>query len=140
MSRPNRVRGASLSRLARLVLVCAVLASSGVAACASSSGSGRSGAGGNRNFISSEDLRALPPMNALQAVERLRGQWTRIRNAGTPSVHVDGRFTGGLEVLSAYNLEEVEEIRYRPARDATTLYGTNYPAGVIEITTRRGKR
>ncbi len=110
----------------------------GVASCATGGGADSSGQrGGSRDLISSEDLRALPPMNALQAVRRLRGRWLQVRNSGAPSVHVDGRFSGTLLVLENFPVQEVEQMQYRNARDATTLYGTNYPAGVIELTTRR---
>lgn len=126
----KRVRFAVLSAFALVALA-------GAAACASSGGSS-GGPRTDRDLISSEELRGLPPMNALQAVRRLRGRWLQQRNAGAPSVHVDGRFTGQLGVLEQYEIGEVQELRFRPAREATTLYGTNYPAGVIEITTRRG--
>lgn len=134
----HAVQRPTLSRVRFVVLSAfALVAFAGVAACASSGG-GSGGPRTDRDLISSEELRALPPMNALQAVRRLRGRWLQQRNAGAPSVHVDGRFTGQLGVLEQYEISEVQELRFRPAREATTLYGTNYPAGVIEITTRRG--
>ena len=112
-----------------------------VVACASGSSSGNDGTEAaprrRRNRISREELAETPPGDLFLTVQRLRPQWLGRRGIGGPAVHVDGRFSGHLEVLQTIDVNEVQEVRFRSAADATTLYGTNYPAGVIEVTTRR---
>jgi hypothetical protein len=49
---------------------------------------------------------------------------------------VDRARFGELDVLRNIAVQDVESIRFIPARDATTLYGTGYGGGVIEVTTR----
>jgi len=106
--------------------------------CASGGGGGEeTGVRPDRNRITLEELQESPPADLLQTVRRLRGRWLSSRGGGSPSVHVDGRFTGGLEVLERIRVADVQEILFRSAADATLLYGTNYPAGVIEVTSRR---
>lgn len=121
-------------RYASLVFALSLVTTAG---CASGGSGGQASSGSNRDLITSEELRALAPMNAYQAVQRLRGRWLQNRRAGPPAVHVDGRFTGRIEVLQQYEIEEVQQLQFRSAANATTLYGTNYPSGVVEITTRR---
>ncbi len=51
-------------------------------------------------------------------------------------VYLDGMRTGGVPVLRNIDANNVREIRYVPARDATTKYGTGHSQGVIEVRTR----
>lgn len=109
-----------------------------LAACASSGGGGGSG-GGDRNLISTEELSELAGFNAYDAVQRLRPQWLRSRGGEVmdlPATFVDGRHFGDISQLSAFSTADILAIRYLSASDATTLYGTGYPGGVIEIQTR----
>lgn len=109
-----------------------------LAACASSGGGGGSG-GSDRNVISTEELSDLTGFNAYDAVQRLRPQWLRSRGGNLsdlPATFVDGRHFGDLNQLSSFNTADILSIRYLSAADATTLYGTGYPGGVIEIRTR----
>ena len=129
MSQPHRRH----FRYAPLLLALSLAMSAG---CASGGSAGQA-SGSNRDLITSDELRALAPMNAYQAVQRLRARWLQNRRAGPPAVHIDGRFSGRVEVLQQYEIEEVQQLQFRSAANATTLYGTNYPSGVIEITTRR---
>ena len=106
-----------------------------LAACASSGGGGGSG-GGDRNLISTR--RQLLASNQRQ-VQRLRPQWLRSRGGEVtdlPATFVDGRHFGDISQLSAFSTADILAIRYLSASDATTLYGTGYPGGVIEIQTR----
>lgn len=105
--------------------------------CASTSNDGDDGPRRDRNRISFEELQAAPPGDLLSTVRRLRNRWITSRTRAQPSVHVDGRFSGGLEVLQTIRVADAQELLFRSATEATTLYGTNYPAGVIEVTTRR---
>ena len=109
-----------------------------LAACASGGGAGElSRPRGRRDLIVRAELDEAPPGDLLLIVRRLRPQWLGRRGIGTPAVHVDGRYTGNVEVLTTIDVNDVAEIRFRSAADATTLYGTNYPAGVIEVSLRR---
>jgi len=114
----------------------------GLGACASSGSGGSSSDGprrGGRNLIIQEELANTPATTALEAVQRLRSSWLNARSGGGSiiQVHVDGRpVPGGINVLSSIQVNDVDEIRFRNGRDATTLYGTNYSNGVIEVKTR----
>jgi hypothetical protein len=52
------------------------------------------------------------------------------------AVIVDGARFGELNDLRNITVQDVESIRFIPGRDATTIYGTGYSSGVIEVTTR----
>ena len=52
-------------------------------------------------------------------------------------VFVDGRRFGELPVLRQFGVEEIEEIRFLSASDATTRFGTGYPGGIINLILRR---
>ena len=50
-------------------------------------------------------------------------------------VFIDEQRMGGLATMRGLPVENVREIRYVAARDATTRWGTGYTAGVILIVT-----
>ena len=113
--------------------------------CASSGTATQQSTGSNRNVITRDQLEALPSISARDAIDRLHRQWLRGR-AGTiqtstgrvyPRVFVDDRPYGGLDVLHGFGTEDLEEIRYISASDATTRFGTGYPGGIINLITRR---
>jgi hypothetical protein len=98
-------------------------------------------------LITQAELDDLPVITARQAIERLRPRWLRARistlrsGAGirhTATVFVDGMPRGGLDTLEGIETREIAEIRFLSASDATTRYGTGYPRGIIEVSTRRG--
>ena len=115
-----------------------------VSGCASA-GSSAGGAGSSdRNSISREELQALPPGNAHRAVQELRPNWLRSRS-GTlrnssgrtpPVVFLDGRPYGGLATLYDFGIQDIEEMRFISAADATIRYGTGYPGGIINVISR----
>lgn len=80
----------------------------------------------------------MPATSAYEAIQRLRPTWLQSRSGQVgPQVHVDGRpVAGGLQMLTSIRSTDCRELRFRNGRDATTLYGTNYSNGVIEVTTR----
>ena len=49
----------------------------------------------------------------------------------------DGRPFGALDSLHQIGAETIDVIRFHSASDATTRFGTGYPAGIIEVITRR---
>jgi hypothetical protein len=125
--RPLRTPSSYVTLLSLLAL--------GAGACASSGSS--SGSRSGRDVITADEIAQLPPGTAYEVVSRLRGNWLIARGGQRPQVHIDGRPSmGGLDELRSIRSTEIESIRYRNARDATTMYGTNYSGGVIEVTTK----
>ena len=106
-----------------------------VAACA---GSGRSGPRRDPNVITLQEMNGVSDRSAYDALERLRPQWLtqRGRSAALPGLIWDNR-PYRLDLLRTMPLEQVQEMSYVSAIDATTLYGTGYSGGAIRVTSRR---
>jgi hypothetical protein len=91
------------------------------------------------------DLEPLNQFTAWDAVRRLRPMWMRpggIRNSANPAgqyphVFVDGSPYGAMEALRSFRVENIQEMRYVNATDATIRYGGMYQGGVILISTKR---
>jgi hypothetical protein len=126
-----------------------LLAALGVAACAAASQGGQSG-GRRSNVITAEEIASVTASNAYEVVQRLRSQWLVTRGVattrdpsveGTPSggivVYLDGVRMGGVEALRDISVEQIRELRFIDAKDATTRYGTGHTSGVIEVYTKR---
>lgn len=114
------------------------------AACVTGSGSDQE-TRRNRYLITFEELADLPSLSAFEAVQRLRPAWLQSRGpmsggAATrsyPHVMMDGIPMGDINTLRDLRTDNVQELRFISARDATTQFGTGYMAGIIEIITRR---
>ena len=128
----------------RALSVLMVLALPLLAGCVSGSGtSGPSGA--QRYLISLEEIQGQPTMSAFEIVSRFRPNWVRGHSVSFrsdtgrnyPAVFVDGRPFGDIESLNQFGTEVIQELRFISASDATTRFGTGYPAGIIEVVTRR---
>ena len=123
------------------LLITALLVSVAVTGCASSGSS--SGTSRNPDLISSEELRdsQIQSENAYNAVRRLRPSWLRARGSSfsggrpLPAVFVDGTRFGEIDALRSLNVSDIVEMEYIDSRDATTRFGTGYPAGAIMVTT-----
>lgn len=112
-----------------------------LAACAASS-SGVDGSSPRRSstLITEEEFDAVVTIGTLwDAIERLRSPWLRSRGGrtGYPVVFVNGTRFGEIESLRAIQVSDVATARLVSAGDATTLYGTGYPAGIIDVRTHR---
>ncbi|MEX2528492.1 MAG: hypothetical protein WEA09_12715 [Gemmatimonadota bacterium] len=124
-------------KIVRSALILLVSASLAGCASAATGASGRSA-----NLITQQELMEMTSgLSAFQAVERLRPRWlgrqsASLQAASSAGVVVDGMTRGGLELLQGMRVENIAEMRYLPARDATNRYGSGYPAGVIEVVTR----
>jgi hypothetical protein len=116
-----------------------------VSACAS--GTGGTSAGGNPSQISTEQLRELDPegLSAYQVVQRLRPNWLRTRATATfgagasaplPRGVMDGAPLGDVSDLERIRANEVAGMDFLSASDATTRFGTNYPAGAVLVRSR----
>jgi hypothetical protein len=102
------------------------------------------GSRGSPNLITRQQLEALETMSAYDAIQRLRPTWLQSRGPTSllsgptlPRVHINDSRSRTIDELRSLSVIEVELIEYRNATDATTLYGTGYPGGVIEVRTRR---
>ena len=117
-----------------------VLAAVLLAGCAAGSGNG---GGGDRNVITEETLAEYSGQNAYEVSQRLRPAWLRARGMGMDSstegvmVYVDGAPLSGTDELRTWDVNQVQEIRYLDARDATTRFGTGHSNGAILVTTKR---
>lgn len=94
------------------------------------------------NVITRQEIETVVDMNLYDAIQRLRPSFFRARATATtgsgssnpyPVVFVDGQRRGNLEYLRAIPSREVAEVRYISAVDATTRYGMNVEAGVLDV-------
>jgi len=99
-----------------------------------------SGAGStsSSNVLTRQELSTVAVQNLYDAVNRLRPAFLRARTTSSgpgflPEVFVDGLRKGSTEVLRTISTMEVAEIRYLSVQDATTRYGMNVPAGVLDV-------
>ena len=131
----------SQARLVIVVLSAAVATTLGLGACAGGAGGGASGGAIRRNpdRIDLPELATVAEVDVLTAVRRLRPVWLRTSPRGDlPQVILDGNpLAGGPEVLEDIRASDVARLEYMSPSDATTLYGTGYPAGAIIVTTKR---
>jgi len=113
-----------------------------LAACSSATAGGAPRA--SRDVITREQMDAIDATTVLAVIQRLHPEFLRPRgraslqteSGGLPVVYVDGIRAGGPEVLRDLPSQDVLEIRYIGAADATTRYGTGHTGGVIEIRIR----
>ena len=125
------------------VLLLLFLILTGAACATGTSGSGEPRS--DRNMLLAADLEPLSQFTAWDAVQRLRPMWMRpggIRNSANPAGHyphvfVDGSPYGAMEALRSFRVENIQQMRYVNATDATIRYGGMYQGGVILISTKR---
>ncbi len=125
------------------------LATLGLVGCAAASGTGQR-EGRRSNIITAEEIASVSANNAYEVVQRLRPGWLITRGVSTTRdptieggpvtgivVYLDGVRRGGVEVLRDIPVEQLKELRWIDAKDATTRYGTGHTSGVIEVYSRR---
>jgi hypothetical protein len=117
------------------------------AACSSATQGTGAGPRPSSNLLTRQEIEASPYMrtNLYEAVEKLRPgmlrpRATSMRNPSggstyLPTLYVDGQRRESLEYLKLMPSAEVAEIRYLSVQDATTKYGLNVPAGVLDVKT-----
>ncbi len=93
---------------------------------------------GSSDLLTRQEIAAIPADNAFDAVQRLRPEFLRERatgfgNSERPVVYINGIRQGGVEVLRSIAASSVSEIRYLSAASASTRYGLNVSAGVIDV-------
>lgn len=111
---------------------------------------------GRADLISATEIAAVAgtAQNALELVQRLRPNMLRTRAStlssqqsggmsaeGPASVNVivflDNQRLGEVATLASIGYDQVKEIRYVNASDATTMWGTGYSSGVIQVILKR---
>ena len=118
-----------------LTLVVAFGLATALAAC--SSGGGSSGPRRDPNLITTEELGEYTTLSALDVIRRLRPRWLQSRGQTSVQVIQDGARLGDPQnALRSIPVSDIAEMRFLSASDATMRYGTNYPGGAIEITSR----
>ena len=100
----------------------------------------------SRELITRTQIEATPAQDAYDLVQRLRPEYLRERGVSSisrgpalPVVYMDGVRRGGPEILKTIRSNEIEEIRFISATDATTRWGTEHTAGAIDIKMRHGR-
>ena len=123
-----------------------ILAVAVTAGCASGGTSGSSAPRHAQNVITADELETVDVNDAYQAVQRLRPQFltstrgpTRMRSgAGTAEagiqVYLNDQRVGGVTALQQIPKNDVKEIRFLSASEATTRYGTGNTSGAIVVT------
>jgi hypothetical protein len=126
-----------MSRTIRLVLVCLTVGCTSGGGGTSAGMSAATASTRQGDLITQAEIDStLGLTSALDAVQRLRPRF--LRNSGArsvratesgPIVRVDNEMVGGVEALRTIGLNEIGEIRYYTAVDATARYGgiTNRP-------------
>jgi len=94
------------------------------------------------NLISEIEIATSDATNAYDLIRKLRPHWLRSRGrrsikypqASYPVVYVNQNRYGDINSLSALGKQNITEIRYLDAGDATTFLGTNHAGGAIMVT------
>ena len=124
------------------ILFLMVLLASACASGGSGSNSGEPRRDSSR--LTAEEIEPLNQFSAWDAVRRLRPMWMRpggIRNSANPAGHyphvfMDGSPYGDMEILRTIRVENLAELRFVGATDATIRYGGQFQGGVILLTTK----
>lgn len=109
-------------------------------ACGATAGPRR----GNSDILTKEEIVASSASTAYELIQQLRPQFLRSRGAVSlqdprPTyaiVYMNDVHHGSLESLRSILVEEISEIRFISAGDATTRWGTGHVGGVIQIRSR----
>jgi hypothetical protein len=134
------ILSAPLRRRGPLGLAALILAGFLSACAASSSSADGTAPRRSSTVITEEEFDSVVTIGSLwEAIARLRAPWLRSRGgrSGYPVVFVNGTRFGELDSLRAIQVTDVASARLVSAGDATTLYGTGYPAGIIDVRTHR---
>lgn len=100
---------------------------------------------GGANEILSSEIRAVEASHpsAREVIRDLRPAWLRMRRSASatsqpsgPAVFLDGIGWGGLDDLFRIRSTDIESMEFMSGLDATTIYGTGYPEGIVHVNTR----
>jgi hypothetical protein len=109
---------------------------------------------GNSELITQDEIAASGAKNALEAIQHIRPAMLRPRGSSTNQnvsgdsysqattlsvvVYMDDIKMGEPSQLSSVSVNNIREIRFINARDATTRWGTGHTAGVIQVLSKGG--
>lgn len=115
-------------------------------ACATPQGGSAPARNVDRSVITREEIAQRSFDNMHSVVASLRSDWLRPPLGGTglggnsatapPTVYVDGRQLGPVDLLKTFSAESVERVRYYSATAAQAKFGTAASTPVIELYTR----
>ena len=125
-----------------LVALLSIAVTLSLASCASRASSGSARAGPNVITAAQLAVAESDAQNLWQVVERLRPNWlvsraATMRERIVPVVYLDGTRFGDVESLREIPLTGVLAILRVSPQDATLLYGTGHPGGIIAVSTGR---
>ena len=87
--------------------------------------------------LTQQQLARMPQSGSLyDAVVDARPDILRYRNT-SPTVYLDGRLLGSIDLLQRIPLASVQEVRLLSRAEATFRYGRSHTGTVLEVTTRR---
>lgn len=90
------------------------------------------------NVITAEELTRGSGRDTYDVIRALRPSWFVGRGTNyVIAVYVDGVRVNSVDDVRSIAVEQIKEVRFLSANDATTRYGTGNAAGAIEITTKR---
>jgi hypothetical protein len=146
------MRRIALASVLLLVVASSACASGTGAAAESDSAAAAGPATRNPNRITAAELEgaALGDRTLNEAIAQLRPNWLRSRGATSfrdagagnvpvvmvDNVHQPGAMTDNLRMVK---VQDTLEVQFLSASEATTMYGTGFPNGLIKVTTRRGR-
>jgi hypothetical protein len=99
----------------------------------------------DRNKITAEEIaERQSAQSAYDVIKVLRPQWLSVRGPTTivqqemsVMVYRDGSKMGSVDELYSIPADQIKEMRFLSAGDATLRYGTDHPRGAIEIETKK---
>ena len=107
-------------------------------------GSGRA----SRNVITAAQMLEVNASDVFDAVQKLEPDWLTSRGTvsmtdGSPavaSVFLSGSQMGTVEYLRTLRPDDVDEVRYYEAGEASARFGMGHPRGVIDVIVRGTRR
>ena len=100
----------------------------------------------SRYLITGPEISRAPTLTAYELVVRVRPEFLETnanRDAAgpvlPPTVYIDGLMTGDVSALRNMPTRLIAEIRFVPARDATTYHGQAHRTGDIMVYTHRAR-
>ena len=117
-----------------------------LAGCASQSARSERTRNFDRSVITRADLARRPSENMYTIVSSMRSDWLRPALSGSgvaertasapPTLYVDGRLLGSLELLKSFSPDAVDHVRFFSATAAQNRFGTAVATPVIELVSR----
>jgi hypothetical protein len=107
---------------------------------------GASGAGTNRNIVTSEELAVAGDVDLYQALERVRPTFLRSRigggttgvQAASVTVYLDGiQMLEGLPHIRSLAAKNIQEVRFLEPQQANARFGGSNNGGALVITSKK---